>query len=246
MQIQQLLHTIDSLASANHISTPYLVGGVVRDKIMGKLKDVQDLDITTGDDGSFKLPYLLKETVPNVLIEEQKDHHHQAIVDGMKVDFSSNYRSPDINAILNRAGIQNPTELQKEAYSRDFTCCALLMDLQLKKVLDPTGLGIPDIKNKLLRTCLPAKITLLDNVKRIPRVFYLAAKLNFTVDDEIIQFIKANPQLIQSIKPAYIVTKFNQAVSFNKEMTIKLIDECSLWHYLPPIPSLQDEQIRRP
>jgi tRNA nucleotidyltransferase/poly(A) polymerase len=245
MLIRDLLDIISKLADANHLSKPYLVGGVVRDKLLGILSKVEDLDITCGDEGSFQLPQLLKETIPNISIKVQPDHHSQIIIDGIKVDFSSNYRSPQISAVLNSAGLKNPTELQKEAYSRDFTCCALLMDLNVKEVLDPTGMGVGDIQKKILRTCLPARITLADNLKRIPRVFYLAAKLNFSVDDEIIKWIGSNGNQIQSIRQAYVVTKLNQAVQYNKAMTIDLLDRCRLWQHLPPIPSLSEEQIKR-
>ena len=245
MLIRQLLNVISELANANQLSRPYLVGGVVRDKLLGILDKVEDLDITCGDEGSFRLPQLLKETIPDVIVKEQPDHHSQVIIDSIKVDFSSNYRSPNINSILNAAGLLSPTELQKEAYSRDFTCCALLMDLDLKEVLDPTGMGVADIQKKILRTCLPARVTLLDNPKRIPRVFYLAAKLNFSVDDEIIEWIRSNGSVISSVRQAYTVTKFNQAIKYNKKMTVDLIDRCQIWDQLPPIEALMQEQTSR-
>ncbi|MES1987437.1 MAG: helix-turn-helix transcriptional regulator, partial [Pseudomonadota bacterium] len=46
------------------------------------------------------------------------------------------------------------------------------------------------IKSKTLRTCLPAAITLGYDNKRVVRILYMAAKLDFSVDQEIIDWVK--------------------------------------------------------
>lgn len=246
MTIVATLTTIQKLAVQNGLSTPYLVGGVVRDRLLHQNQNVADLDITTGDSGSLLLPHLLANSIPTASIKMMKDNHSQVIIEGIKYDFSSNFRSPHLKSILNAAGLTQPSPIQEEAYSRDFTCCALLMDLSFKKVLDPTGMGLEDIKNRRLRCCLPAAMTLSDNVKRIPRIFYLAAKLNFTVDDEIISFLKNNPDVVSKVTKDDWSKKISKALAYNESLTIKLLNDCQIWHQLPYIQQLSHIQIRNP
>ena len=95
---------------------------------------------------------------------------------------SSNFNTPNITELLVKQGIKEPTDLQREMYSRDFTCNALLLDLDLKTVIDPTKQGVKDIHAKVIRTCLAPEITLTANKNRVVRAIYLAAKLDFDLD----------------------------------------------------------------
>jgi tRNA nucleotidyltransferase/poly(A) polymerase len=135
--------------------------------------------------------------------------------------------------------------MQCELYSRDFTCNALLLSLDLKNILDPTGLGLNDIQKKTIRTCLPAAITLGIDNKRIVRIIYLAAKLNFNIDEEIIKWIKTNPNAINNCKKKYLTGKLQKAVDSNLEKTVQVIDQLGLWNTIPTIPALTPYMSRR-
>lgn len=236
MTLTELLKLIEATAQKLKISTPFICGGTPRDKVLGRASLINDLDLTTGDEGSHKLALALSQALPNSYYQRMEDGHAQITTDNLKLDFSSNFRVPGIEEFLQKSGIAHPSEMQMELYSRDFTCNALLMSLDLKTVFDPTGLGTKDIKNKLIRTCLPAKLTLGVDNKRIVRVLYLAAKLGFEVDSEISDWIKANPSVIANVKPQYLVKKLHRAFEFNEDRTAQLITEWDLWKHLPTTP----------
>ena len=60
MNVRDLLSEIENIAKENGISKPYIVGGTPRDRVMGEAsKHINDLDITTGDEGSIKLSELI-------------------------------------------------------------------------------------------------------------------------------------------------------------------------------------------
>ena len=62
MKIDELLSIVSEIARDNNISTPFMIGGAPRDRVMGikdKRSDIKDIDITTGDHGSNKLALLL-------------------------------------------------------------------------------------------------------------------------------------------------------------------------------------------
>ena len=238
MNIKELLSLIASVAKNKGVSTPFICGGTPRDKVLNRLDQMADLDITTGDASIHLLGQELSKALPGSNYKVMPDGHAQITIDKFKVDLSSNFRVPGIKMMLYKAGIKNPTEMQCELYSRDFTCNALLLSMDLKNIFDPTGLGMKDIQKKLIRTCLPAQLTLGSQHKRIVRVVYLAAKLGFEVDPEIINWVKANPQFFADAKPKYLSGKLQKALDADKEKTVKLLDAMDLWKFIPPLPAL--------
>jgi tRNA nucleotidyltransferase/poly(A) polymerase len=236
MSLKDILNTITIIAKDIGISTPYICGGLPRDKVMNREMVIEDVDITNGDSSIKELAQAVsvkfKDDDSN--FKQLPDGHSQLFLNGVKFDFSTNYIQPGVKEMLEKAGMKNPIPMQQELYSRDFTCNALLMTMDLKKVIDPTGLGLTDIKDKILRTCLPSKITLGCDDKRVVRVIYMAAKLGFNVDDEIINWVKDNPQsLLANGKSDYVSKKINKALDYNSEITVKLIGDMGLWPYVP-------------
>lgn len=237
MQLADVLKVLSEAAVRLGTSTPYICGGAPRDKVLGQTSNIDDIDITTGDN---TIHHLAKEASIklNGSFQQMADGHSQLVIEGLKIDFSSNYIFPGVTALLAQAGLRNPNTMQLELYSRDFTCNALLMNLDLKKVIDPIGLGIKDIKAQTLRTCLPAQLTLGSDHKRVVRVLYMAAKLGFTVDQEIIDWVKKNPATIATPDNRYVTKKLGQALEYNSDVTVKLLDQMGLWQYVPASPQL--------
>ena len=229
-------------------SKPFIVGGAPRDKLLNKLDKIEDLDITTGDDS---VDFLAKELsielgkTYNVQTKVMNDGHSSIFAGNLKVDFSSNFNVPNIDAILIKMGMQKPTSMQKELFSRDFTCNALLMDLNLETIIDPTHFGFEDIKKRIIKTCLTPEITLTSNKNRVVRAIYLAAKLDFNVAPNIIEWVKANPDSIRISSPSSLTEKLNKAVAYNPEITVKLLDQMDLWDHIPITENLYAHYIQR-
>ena len=138
----------------NHL---FAVGGCCRDFIMGnEIKDIDlVLDIPDGgirfaewmEKNHFTLGHVVTyptygtamfklAAFPNVEIEcvqTRKEQYH---------DESS--RNPETAY----------GTLEEDAFRRDFTCNTLLYDITNNKILDITGYGINDIKNRILRSPL--------------------------------------------------------------------------------------------
>lgn len=216
-------------------SKPMIVGGIPRDKMLGKLTEISDVDITTGDD---TVHYLAKEIniklsrIMKIQYKKGFDGHSSILLGNLKLDFSSNFNVLHIEQYLKNKGIPNPSPMQKELYSRDFTINTLLMDLNLKTIHDPIKQGIADIKSKIIRTCLSPEITLKEH-NRIIRVIYLAAKLNFEVAPEIILFVQKNQNLIDSTtSEKSLVEKLSKAMSYNSNKTLELLKEMNLNKYV--------------
>jgi tRNA nucleotidyltransferase/poly(A) polymerase len=251
MKLSYLLNLIDSISKSKGISTPYIVGGLPRDKILKRYNDFGDIDLTTGDSGSHLLAQEVFKSLRKIITEFKRmnDGHYTMIIGGLKVDFSSNFKIPGIGPMLSKAGFPNITEMTKEIFSRDFTCNSLLMSMDLKEITDPTGMGINDIGRRLIRTCLPPNITLGYDNKRIARALYLSAKLDFNVDSKVIEWIKNNPDASVSIDQKYFAKKIAQGLKYNKSRVIDFLNQTELWDKVPVveslIPYIKKDMVRR-
>jgi tRNA nucleotidyltransferase/poly(A) polymerase len=217
-------------------SLPYICGGTPRDKFLKRLDNIADIDITTGDKSvdylSQEFSIKLRQKY-NVTRKTMDDGHSTIFVGNLKVDFSSNFIVPNIDKYLAEMKISKPTDLQREMFSRDFTCNALLLTLDLKKILDPTNRGFTDIKEKKIKTCLAPAITLTSNRNRVIRAIYLACKLGFDIDQSIIDYVKANPQVVKISTEKAMTEKLNEAFSRDPEKASHLITQMNLWSYIP-------------
>lgn len=228
MKLTELLSQIKEIANKNGTSKPYLCGGVARDKYMGNLVKISDVDITTGDK---TVNLLAQETASafnkqfNVKQKTHEDGHLSIYFNNLKLDFSSNFNSPGLSDKL--------SDLQKEIYSRDFTCNALLLDFDLKSIIDPTGKGKQDIDNKIIRTCLKPEITLTSNKNRVVRAIYLACKLGFEIDQSIIDYVKSNPESIKLSSMKTLKEKLDLAFKYDGAKAAKLLSEMNLWSVVP-------------
>jgi tRNA nucleotidyltransferase/poly(A) polymerase len=245
MSIKGILSRVAQLASSKGISEPYIVGGLPRDKLLKQIGNIDDIDITTGDESVHELAKLVARAYPQASFKQLPDGHSQVNLGNIKLDFSSNYNSPEAARLLARAGITAPTSLQREMFSRDFTCNALMVNMSLNKMLDPTTMGVDDIRKKILRTPLPPRVTLGDDNKRVVRVVYLAAKLGFNVEPDIIRWVLKHPEAISTSSEKYVRDKLTQATRFDPKRTVKLMSQMRLWDHVQIPKALMPYAARR-
>lgn len=203
---------------------------------MKQLDNVSDIDITSGDKsiGYTSQEFGIKLAKKYNIVRRTFDDGHSAIhIGDFKMDFSSNFNVDGIEAMLQKIGIKNPTEMQKEMFSRDFTCNALLLSLDLKSVTDPTGRGLKDINEKVIRTCLAPEITLVTNKNRVVRAIYLASKLDFDIDPKIVEFVKANPTSTKISTEKVTIEKLNEAFAKNPDRASYYITKMGIWDQIP-------------
>jgi hypothetical protein len=185
MKLKELLNLILNVAEKNKLSRPWIVGGLPRDKVLGREAEFKDLDLSTGDTDIHALGNLLLKPLEkfNPQYEILSDGHGRMSLGKLKIDFSNHFLIPGIER-YNKA----KSPMLQELYSRDFFCNTLLLNLELSQIYDPSGEGISDIKKKEIRTCLEPKITFGHDPKRLVRAIYLASKLNFQVEEKTKQF----------------------------------------------------------
>lgn len=161
----------------------FLVGGAVRDQILGK-EASDDFDLVTTQSAP-QLAYLLfdkglsshfpviYETFGTAMID----------IDGMKIELVT-ARKESYNQDSRKPSVERAT-LREDSERRDFTCNTLLMSLESGEVLDPLGQGLSDLNGKLLRTPLDPEQTFDDDPLRMMRAVRFKWKLGFALDPAI-------------------------------------------------------------
>ena len=177
----------------------YYVGGCVRDLQLGKIPKDIDLCIDT-EDGTSKFIEYLKE--------HQKELCHGFTVypkyGTAKFSLKVLNEDVDIECVIPRVesyndGPRKPdsikqTTIEEDAVRRDFCCNALYKNILSGKVLDPTGKGLEDCTNKILRTPLDPEKTYLDDPLRMLRAIRFACTKEFIIEEETWDKISCYPQ----------------------------------------------------
>ena len=247
MKVSKLLKTVSEIARINNLATPYMVGGIPRDIVMGNQNNVEDIDLTTGDADSLELARLCSQQWPETSFKEFDDGHASLDFKNVKLDFSSNFIAPDIDEELKKLGITDPTDLQKEIYSRDFTINTLLkpIDDLGKDIIDVTGKGIDDCKNKILRGPISGEFSFVNHSNRIVRAIRMAVKMDLKFSKELGESIRRLKSLLMDVSDGYINREINKALREDTKKTVAILVNYKLLPILPLSKMLTRELARQ-
>ena len=172
-----LPHAVEAVLAAleNAGYEAYLVGGCVRDHLMGRTP--QDYDITTS-----ALPEQTLQVFSHLRVIETGLKHGTVTVvcEGMPLEITT-YRTDGSYSDSRRPdSVQFTRSLREDLARRDLTVNAMAMD-RLGNITDPFG-GCGDIKAKLLRTVGDADTRYAEDALRILRTLRFASKLGFCIE----------------------------------------------------------------
>lgn len=235
MLVQDLLKKLEELAKNKGLPTPYIVGGLPRDKAFGiDISEASDIDVTTGDRGSYVLGLLASKEWPAANYRSYEDNHSSLDFSNIRLDFSNNFVLPGITEELKEMGIESPTALQKEVYSRDFTINTLLQPMNLEEsVIDTTGKGLEDVKNKILRTPVNPDFTIGYDPRRIIRALKLALKFDLKIDEKLKESIEKYKGNLRDVSLGYIKKQINEMLKADSQKALDLLVEFKLLPILP-------------
>ena len=234
MLLSEMLLELQNIAKTNNILNIFIVGGFPRDKAFGLAGEIRDIDITTGDEHCLALAMAASDHWADANFRVYDDGHASLDFKNITMDFSNNFILPGIEEELRSMGIENPNDLEKELYSRDFTVNTLLQPMNLQEPpFDVTGKAMSDIKNKILRTPVNAELTIGHDAKRILRAIRLAIKFDLTIEEEVKEAIIKYRGGISELPINHIKKQINQMLKMNSDKTIELLSEFKL---LPIVP----------
>lgn len=176
----ELLHLLKRAADEEAVRA-WVVGGYVRDKLLGKPHP--NPDVVVEDGGADRMARRFAKLAgarPPVTFE--RFGTAQVVVPGHEVEFVSARAEsypPD-----SRKPVVRAATLDEDLKRRDFTINTLLMDLD-GNISDPLGSGRSDLEARLIRTPAPPEQTFSDDPLRMLRAVRFASQLGFELAREI-------------------------------------------------------------
>lgn len=220
-------------ALAHELGTPaYVVGGYVRDAIMGRLRT--DIDITVQGD-----PLEFARAVANVFrsktVEFANFRTAMVPIGDYQVEFVGTRREEYRED--SRKPIVVEGTLEDDLRRRDFTVNALAASLggdNLGEVVDLFG-GAEDIERKILRTPLDPVVTMSDDPLRMMRAARFAAQLEFAVEPNVIEAMTSMADRIAIISQERITDEFLKILSTRKpSIGLEILYDTGLMKHIFP------------
>ena len=237
----------------------YYVGGYVRDEILEEVS--MDVDLVVDmENGGLEFAKFVSENYSDICngfacyprFGTAKFDLTISMPASSKISQSQRTfisRTFKIECVMPRSeeyadGPRKPSEvhysggIEGDSKRRDFCCNALYKNTITGEILDPTGHGIEDIKNKILRTPLDPEKTFTDDPLRMLRAIRFAARKGFTISDEVFQKIKPYPEYYK-LSMERVRDEFSKIIiSDQPSKYIWMLHDTGLLDYI--IPELED------
>ncbi len=228
---------IKDLAEELHVAC-YVIGGYVRDRLMGRpFKD--DVDILVLGSG-IEFATALGEKLHTKVAVYKSFGTAMLMYQGLQVEFvgarKESYRSES------RKPIVEDGTLADDQNRRDFTINAMaysLNEASYGELVDPFQ-GQEDIANRIIRTPLEPGITFSDDPLRMMRAIRFATQLNFKIDAVALNAIHEQVERIKIISKERIADELNKIILAEKpSIGFKyLFDTGLLEHIFPAMQQL--------
>ncbi len=192
----------------------YVIGGFVRDHILGRVHPDKDIDIVVLGDGPAMARAVAMEISRDIRVTVFKtfgtamfryENYDIEFVGARKESYSADSRKPSVI----------PGTLEDDQNRRDFTINALAISLNRNnpgEVLDPFG-GLDDLHDGIIRTPLDPDTTFSDDPLRMMRAVRFATQLGFAIDPETLSSISRNAERIKIVSAERITTELNKIMA---------------------------------
>lgn len=218
-----------ALRAAGHEA--YLVGGCVRDLLLGRTP--KDWDVTTNanpDQIQAVFPDSFYENdFGTVGVKTESEDERLAVIEVTPYRTESEYsdkRRPDTVAFGDN--------LEEDLARRDFTINAIALDESKGHIVDPYK-GQKDIESAVLRTVRAPADRFEEDALRLMRAVRLVAELEFALDADTAAAIKEKAANLQHVSRERVRDEFVRILESNQPMmALGLAQQLGLLQYIAP------------
>lgn len=205
----------------------YIVGGCVRDHLMGK--EPHDYDITTS-----ALPEEVKEIFPHTVDTGIQHGTVTVIIDKIGYEITTYRIDGEYKDNRHPEEVIFTDRLSGDLSRRDFTINAIAYN-DVKGYVDLFG-GIEDIKRKVIRGVGEPAKRFQEDALRMMRAVRFSAQLDFAIEENTLNALKENADLIKNISIERIREEFFKLIlSDHNERLDILLNSGMTEHFLPEI-----------
>jgi len=161
----------------------YLVGGAVRDQLLGLRSLADDIDLTT-DARPQQILAIIEPIATAVWRQGERFGTIGATVFGRAVEITT-YRSETYDDDSRKPVVGFGDDLETDLSRRDFSINAMARNALTGELVDPHD-GRTDLEEGRIRTPLSAEISFTDDPLRILRAARFASRLDFVLDPSLV------------------------------------------------------------
>lgn len=212
----------------------YVIGGFVRDKILGR--PTKDIDVVCIGDGILLAAEAARLFKPAPKVNFFKNFGTAQIkLPGMEIEFVG-ARKESYHPDSRKPEVSTGT-LKDDQNRRDFTINALAFSLNKENfgtLIDPFD-GLLDIKDKIIRTPLLPAQTFSDDPLRMLRAIRFATQLQFQIELHCFESIREQKERIRIISKERIADELNKIIMADKpSIGFDLLFRCGLLELILP------------
>ncbi len=183
----------------------HLVGGSVRDALLGRLGD--DLDFCT--DALPEQTLAVVNGWADAIWETGRDFGTIGLQKrGLRIEITT-FRAEAYDGVTRNPVVQYGTSLLDDLQRRDFTINAMAVSVPGHEFTDPYG-GLTDLADRMIKTPAAPTMSFSDDPLRMLRAARFAAKLQFIVDKPVIAAMTDMSADLDRITPERIRDEFTK------------------------------------
>jgi len=222
----------DAFRDAGHAL--YLVGGSVRDELLGR--PVTDYDFTTDAEPAAIRRVLATVRPENLYAVGEKFGTICATLEGQTVQVTA-YRGETYNPRSRKPEVTFGVSLRDDLARRDFTINAMAQDIASGAIVDPFD-GRADLDAGLVRAVEGpggASARFAEDPLRLLRAVRFAATLDFTIEPETAAAIRVQAAELQNISRERVAEEMNKILLAQRPSRgLRLLVELDLMRYIIP------------
>jgi len=219
----------------------YLVGGVVRDALLGLLDESGDLDFTT-DATPDEVESIVSSWADAVWLQGKRFGTIGAKKNGRLLEITT-HRGETYTEDSRKPEVSFSKAVESDLSRRDFTVNAMALRLPDLELIDPHG-GIGDLAASRLRTPLSPSESFSDDPLRMLRAARFIARFGLVPDREVLEAIESMGERISIVSAERIRDELDKLIVADKPGPgLWMLVKTGLAEYfLPELPALALEQ----
>lgn len=230
------LNTIkDIIKNTKFENNTYIAGGYVRDIVMGL--DSYDIDIVVNlPNGGIELANYLRSQLPgqtSQLVVYERFNTAMLVINDEQIEFV------ETRTETYTSGSRKPKtefgDIREDVFRRDLTINSLLKNISTGEILDLTGKGLDDIKNKVIRSTNDPNFILKEDPLRILRAVRFAGRFSWMIDSLLLNSMIDRIDELDNISSERIQAELIKTFKAgNVSYAVRILNKIGFWSKFIP------------